>query len=366
MKSLTTWQMCTLLAIGVISNKLLLLPSIMYEYAGRDAVFVLLFKFLLAVIFVGIILFALTKNPDKTLREIVSTIIGDFGYRLLAFLIFILYLFKNFLLLMESELFLGSTMYQDYDKLMFLVPSILVSGYVAYKGLQTIGRTCEALCGVIFAGLLFTFILSITELDFSNILPLGTVGFSECFDALNASFLWFGNYFVLFFCLGDVKMSKGLVKKVYLALVISILFVVAFFVVYYANFEYSSGLHKFAISDITQFTPEIASFTKVDWITVIVWMMTSVLQGSIQIYIMQRTFIEATGFRKSQLFSIIFLTIVSLMYFFSPFNSAELLQILTNYISPGVFYLGITCLLLIFIATIVLQRRKRQKEVENV
>ena len=361
MKSLTTWQMCALLAISVISNKLLMLPSIMYEYAGRDAIFVIIFKFLLAALFIGILMYALTKNPDKTLRELVSTIIGDVGYRVLAFLVFVVYFFKTFLLLFESELFLGSVMYQDYDKLLFLVPTMLVAGYIAYKGLQTVGRTCEALCGVIFIGLFLTFLLSISELDCSNILPLGIEDFSNYFEALNACFLWFGNYFLIFFCLGDVKMSKNLVGKVYTVFGISTIFVLAFFFVFYANFEYSSGLHKFAISDITQFTPEIASFTKVDWFTVIIWMMTNVLQCAIQIYIMQRTFIEAFGIRKTQVFSFIFLSLILLIYLFNPFNLSEFIEFVTVYVSPFVFFVGITLLILILIATIVLNRRKSKQ-----
>lgn len=366
MKSLTIGQVCAMLAIGVVSNKLLLLPSIMYQYAGQDALFVILFKFLLAILFVGLIMYVLVKNPDKNLREIVSSVIGDIGYRVLAFFIFIMYLVKCFTLLMESELFLSSTMYEEYNKILFIVPTIFIVGYLAYKGLRTVGRTCEALVKVIFIGLFITFLLSLSELDPSNILPLGTTPLSSMIDALNACFLWYGNYFILFFCLGDVKFSKGMVKKVYLTLIFSIMFVLAFFFLYYANFEYTSIFHKFAISDITQFTPEIASFTKVDWFTIIIWMITSVLQCAIQVYIMQRSFIEAFNIRKSQLFSFIFLAVYTLIYILLPFNSSEVINFVTRYASPYVLIVGIIIIALLLIATIRLKRLKKKESPNNV
>lgn len=352
MKSLTVGQMCALIAIGIISNKLLLLPSILYGEAGQDAIFAVAIKFAIAVIIICLLMWVLMKNPDKNLRELISSVIGDVGYRILAILIFILYLFKNFSLFMESELFLGSTMYDEYSKLLFFLPTIFVAGYIAYKGLQTLGRTCEALFGVIFVGLFITFLFSIANLDISNILPLGTRPFGDIINALNTSFTWFGNYFVILFCLGDVKVTKHLFRKVMITSSLAIFLVVMFFVIYYASFEFTAGLHKFAISDITQFSPQIASFTKVDWFTVIIWMITIVLQCAVQVYIMQRVFVEATGIKKTQIFSYVFLAVFSLLYILNPFNNSKYVDFVCTYLSPYDFIIGIFIIGLTVVASI--------------
>ena len=357
MKSLTVGQMCTLIAIGIISNKLLVLPSVLYEEAGQDAIFAILIKFGIAFVFICLLMWVLMKNPDKNLRELVSSVIGDVGYRILAVLIFILYLFKNFSLFMESELFLGSTMYDEYNRLVFFIPTIFVTGYIAYKGLQTLGRTCEALCGIIFFGLLITFLFSIANLDVSNILPLGTRPFGDILGALNTSFTWFGNYFVILFCLGDVKVTKNMFKKVITTASLATILVLMFFFIYYASFEYTSGLHKFAISDITQFSPQIASFTKVDWFTVIVWMITIVLQCAVQVYIMQRVFVEATGIKKTQVFSYVFLAVFSVLYIINPFNNSEYINFVCTYLSPYDFTVGAVTIILTIIASIKFSKK---------
>lgn len=352
MKSLTVGQMCALIAIGIISNKLLLLPSVLYGEAGQDAIFAIFIKFGIAFIFISLLMWVLMKNPDKNLRELVSSLIGDVGYRILAILIFILYFFKNFSLFMESEAFLGSTMYDEYNRLVFFLPSIFVTGYIAYKGLQTLGRTCEALCGIIFFGLFITFLFSIADLDITNILPLGSRPFGDILSALNTSFTWFGNYFVILFCLGDVKVTKHMFRKVMVTACLATTLVLMFFIIYYASFEYTAGLHKFAISDITQFSPQIASFTKVDWFTVIIWMITIVLQCAVQVYIMQRVFVEATGLKKTQVFSYVFLAVFSLLYILNPFNNSEYVNFVCIYLSPYDFVVGAITIILTVIASI--------------
>ena len=94
MKSISARQTGIILFLTILANKILLLPSIMYEKTKADSLFVM-FLFFAVELFVLWIFFALKdKFGNKSLKDVLQNLIGKSFAKFLLFVFLIFFRFK--------------------------------------------------------------------------------------------------------------------------------------------------------------------------------------------------------------------------------------------------------------------------------
>ena len=287
-KLITTNQMCAIIFILFIGNKLLILPSMLYYFAKTDAVLFIIANCILDLLLIALFVYANKKSDKTNIYTRAEIVFGKFITKLLCSIFAVYFLFKIYLVLCETENFLFTTIYTTLGAEWFILPIIAVCLFVVHKGIKNIARTTEVFSLIVFIGVFVSILISLQSVKLDGLLPLGTASGSDWLTMLVKSGMWFGNYFSLFFLTGQVKLEKNSNKKLILAGLISSVVTIVLFSVFYCIFETSSVVHYFAISDIVSFTPTLSSLTKLDWFTVMFYGFAIVMQIILYFYIIVR------------------------------------------------------------------------------
>lgn len=364
-KLLSTNQICCIIMLVTISNKLLILPALMYEHIGIDAIWVVFSKFLVAFAILAIFAILSKKYPNKTLEDLLVPYIGKLAYALILIAFGVFYLIKTYLTLIEGETFLHETIYVNLSSEFYIISTLLVAGYFVYKGVNTIGRTSEMLLKYIIYGIIITIALALPNVKLEQFLPVFTSSFSEFFNLFSEISIWFGNYFVVFLFLGKIKHSKNYIKKVLKSFLVSAVVVVLFFAVYYTVFGYSSQIHNFAINDIISLTPQLSSLIKIDWFTVIFYSFALILQVVVQVYLEFYVLSYIFKIKHNKLSISIFISALILIYILLPYSSEQVILFCSKTIAIYSQVINIVFPILIFIIMLLLNAKCNNKRVKR-
>lgn len=326
MKSISMHQFCSIIFILLIGNKLLVLPSMLYEIGRNDALLFMALALIIDFLCIMLFVYANNKSRNSSFFERSEQVFGKFISKVLAIAFVGYFLLKSFLTLKETENFLNLTIYTNLDSVMFIIPIILVVLFVVAKGIQNMGRITEVFSTIVFYGIILSLIIAIPNINLDGILPFGVAGANSYLNMLSTSAMWFGNYFVLYFLIGRVEIDRKSYKKVSLAVIIASLLVLALFWCFYSIFETSSVMYHFAISDITSFAPSLSSLAKIDWFTVLFYGFAMLLQLILHFYIVVRL-LEHTIERKFGFkFYIVFAILLIVAYIFIPYGFNSVLE----------------------------------------
>ncbi|MGN1227472.1 MAG: GerAB/ArcD/ProY family transporter [Christensenellales bacterium] len=366
MKRLTTNQICCLIMLVTISNKLLVLPALMYENTGTDAIWVVILKLSIALATFVIFGILAVKFKDKSLEDILVPYISKFGYALLLLAFGIFYLLKTFLTLIEGEIFLKETIYVELQSELYALPTFIIAGYFIYKGINVIGRTNEVLFRVVLWGVIITILLTLPNLRPESLLPLFVADSGDFLSTFSQISLWFGNYFVIFLFLGNIKVEDKFISKIVKSFLMSAITVVIFFTVYYCVFGESSQIHNFAINDIVTLTPQLSSLIKIDWFTVIFYSFALIMQVLLQLYFVFYCVGYLFKVKTTKLSVSIFVLILALAYWFMPFSAQQVIAFCSKTAGVYCFILNMIFPILIFIVLLIdVFKQKRKKGVIN-
>lgn len=364
MRDVTTNQMCAIIFILTIGNKLLILPSLLYSHGGNDSL--LFITLILLVDFLFVLLFAKTNNIKniEVFTNRCKRVLGK-PIAIFVFLLFSSYfLFKTFLTLKETENFLNTTIYTNLPSELFILPIMLVVLYVVYNGRKNIARVIEVFSFFVIIGIIAVLFLSVQNIEIDGILPLFTAKNGTFLDMFLCSAMWLGNYFLMFLFIGNVRIERHSTRRYLISYLFSALSIIILFWVFYSLFTYSSVVHHFAIADVTYFAPKLASLGKFDWFTVLFYGFAVVLQLILQIFIVIK--LLENVFNKSFKFSFyaIFCVVSILLYAVLPVGFNDLLNLSSNVLSYGAVALNILSPIL-FILLYIKDNIKNSKKIEK-
>lgn len=370
LSKITSKQFACIAFIAFISNKLLILPSILYNMVETDAILVVVIKMLLGFLAVGIIFMACRLIPNVTLDELMNKIFGKYITKILLFIFLLFYIFKTYLIIVEGEGFINTTIYEELNFSFYTVPLILIALYVVFKGLKIVGRVNEIAFIIIFIGLSVSFILSATLIEIDAILPMFTHSFGEIMNSSTNVSIWFGNSLEGLVLLGCIKVDKNFGKTLFTYAGLSVALVLAFFYIYYSLFEGASGIHPFALSEITEYTPELISFTKFDWFTIIVWLFALIMQTILQFMVIVKLLEMIFGFKPNLLLGVIIFFVSNIAYLLLPFNMYDLVNASSSYIGKIGYVINWVELIVVFVAIVIYLHRftikkRKNREVEG-
>lgn len=358
-KQVTSYQLACIFFIATVSNKLLILPALMYVAGGNDAIIFVLIQMIYVMFLCYLTILFLKKLPNLTFEEIVKNTIGKFGYKLLLIVFLLYYILKIILTLTEGQEFLHDTIYTTFTTIMFIVPLVTISVYIVSKGLRCVARTTETTTIVCIIGLLATIFLSIQNIKLDGILPIFTANFTDYFEMARNSAVWFGNIFIIFYLLGKVKVTKEMPRQMYKYAIIGCLFVLSFFFIFYSTFGECSEIHKFAIVDITSFAPALSAIFKLDWLIVIVYSFVLILEFLLQLFIIINLLKDIFNWEYSIVGYFSIIVILCGAYLIIPFTSEQIVDFCALHF--GYVSVTLNILLPLFMVIGYFVNRKKQK-----
>ena len=289
-KTISSRQGAILAALLLFANKILVLPSLMYESSNADGIFILLA--LLAVEMLILYMFFKVKEafPYQSFYEIIKKYMGTIVAKLFYVLLLVYFFFKIMLLFNISYIYFHIQVYIDVAYYLFLFAFLLIMTSSVLRGLRAIGRGLEFFYFFIIGCMFFIILLSFANFDkfplFFDSPP------AQYFKGLFSNLFCFGDMLVLFVLMDKIEFAKKDEKKFFKYIGASVVILILIYFMFYSIFGQTSFIHKNAISDIITFSYRFIDLGRLDIIAIVTVMFLSFLQLSIYCYALCECFIK--------------------------------------------------------------------------
>ena len=148
-------QVTILTFLSLIAMKLLALPSLLYTKSENMSWLVCLVLMAIDGIYAFLILSLIKKSGSRNVNEFMQETIGPVLTK-----IFLVCLIVKFGSVFASaakglELFVVENFYNQFDWPIFVLPLVILTGYMAYRGIRNIARVSEIFCWAIIISCLY-------------------------------------------------------------------------------------------------------------------------------------------------------------------------------------------------------------------
>ena len=270
MTEINSRQFIIIVVFLMLTSKLVTMPSIVYSAAAGDAIFSIILNFIVELLLIFLITLIIIRNPHTSLFELLKrklTVVGA----VIVYIILTLYMIAR-LTLCYQELysFFLNQLYDEFSPLMFAIPTFFVTGYIAYKGIRSLGRSLEIMFWFILVGTIISMISNIEYLQFDQNLPYFANGIIPILEGSGRSAFYFGNSLCLLFLVGKVEIKPNLLKKTILYTILISIFIVIICFIFYDVFGKSMQYVLFALSEYSQYDPFVLELQRLVWLTSII------------------------------------------------------------------------------------------------
>ncbi len=188
------------------------LPRTLAETAGSNSMIVLLVGGLVVLGSMFIIITLNCRFPGKTLPEYSREIVGKIPAKILTIIyVFYFLLFIGFEIRVISEI-VKLFLLPDTPVEVIMLCMILTSTYAVRGGVECIGRTTELFFPLLFIPFALILLPGLTDVDFSNLLPVFYGFEKKLLKALPGLALSFAGYETLLFYMGFMKEPRKTYK----------------------------------------------------------------------------------------------------------------------------------------------------------
>lgn len=266
-KSINAWQTGILIFILMFANKVLILPSLLFERAKFESIFVIvvLSSFEMCVLY----LFYRLKSrfPTQSFSHIIKEYCGKIVMIIINILFMIYFLSKVVLIYNITYIFFKTVLYKDNSNLLFLFCFLPIINHLACCGLRVMGRTMQLVFPVVFVLVCFCILVGIFGVNSTPLFFQGPI--SEIFVETLKHISAFGDMIFLFMIMNKVKIKKGQWKIVFSLSAISLVLVFAVAFVFMLSYTYTAYMHPFAMFEIMNYVKEIGGTGRIDILAMI-------------------------------------------------------------------------------------------------
>lgn len=267
-KNLNVWQASILLFILLFANKILVLPSLLYDGANVEAFFIPVLLFVLEMGLIFLYYKIKTKFPSQSFAEILRVRFGKIIAKI-VFAFFMLFFFSKAVLLYNvTYVFFKDLIYKEADSFMFLLCFLPIINHLAFSGLRVMGRTAQLFFPVVVIITLFCIVVGIFDIN-SNPLFFETTA-SAWFLTVIKHTASFGDAIFLFVFMDKIDIKKGQWKILFSLSGVAMVLVVAVIVVFIFSYTYTAFMHPYAIFEIMAYVKEYGGLGRIDIISMIV------------------------------------------------------------------------------------------------
>ena len=253
-KRISSWQTCTLLAVCIFATKFQRLSGLLAQDFNRSAWIIMLIFLGIDILFCYMLLRVIKRLEDKTIFEVIKEKLGNLGLTLFCLIVSVYYFFKITICYKGIHEFFANTLFDKLSWNYFSILLLIVLVFIIANGLNNMGRLSEVFAYIVLSCVVICLLLGLTTARFERLLPIWDLPIKESFVNSFKYTAWFGDYFMLIFLAGNIKIDKKLTRNVIYSYLVSGLLVVASYVIFYAVNENMAGYQSLALSSITHFS----------------------------------------------------------------------------------------------------------------
>lgn len=280
-KKITGMQCALILCITTIGLNFLVFPALFAKYAFSDVYFSVAIGLAIDFLFCVLVLSIMKHNPNVTLQQLISRVFGSVVAKILIFLLAVHLFCKGILIIKEIHNYFNETLFDDINWFVYVVPLLILIGYMTLKDFRVFGRTIQFFVWLIALALVVSVVIPASQSDFSNLLPFFEKGVTGVFEGLFRCSFTFGDYLILFLLMGKVEFKPNTSKTVLTWLVVTDIFVVGFYVVFSAVFGDTGLNHSLALSELLLYTSINTLNGSINWLNILFWLIILFLQVGI-------------------------------------------------------------------------------------
>ncbi len=267
-RTINAWQTGILMFILLFANKILVLPSLLYEGANFEAVYIPIFLFVLEIGIVFLFYKLKIRYPNQTFAEIIRKHFGRF-IMVVIFIIFMLFfLGKSVLLYDVTFIFFRNLIYKDYSNFLFLFCIIPIICHLSISGLRAIGRTAQLFFPIVLLITIFCVVVGFFGITSKPLFFEST--FSQIGLTTLRHIASFGDSIFLFLIMDRVIVKKKQWKIIFSFSIASSVLVVLVTLVFVLSYTYTAFLHPYAIFEIMSYVKEYGGLGRIDIISMVV------------------------------------------------------------------------------------------------
>lgn len=337
-------QLSIITFMSFIALKFLALPSLLYLESKNMSMFVALALMIIDGLYVFVILDLMKKSGEKNIYEFMKSCLGKVISKIILILLILKYALVIGNISKGLEFFVVENLYSEYNWFVFVLPLMILIGFMIYKGIRNIARVSEMVCWAIVIGLIYIALKALSGIDVLSFLPFFLDGVQPLLNSAYRHISWFGSATFLFMLFGFVDFRSEKKLKMIKYIIFAILIVQLLYFVFYGLFEITSPTHNYCISDISQFSSTYSAIDELSWLVVSMWIVAQAVQLALYSYCLAQA-LKFLFDIKGNILPIIIVILYLLMWsfigentirmeriFFSHF--ASIVTLLAQYILP--------------------------------
>lgn len=360
MKQISIRQCGVIIVMCIFANKILLMPSLMYEKTSADSIFVLLLLFLLDAIILPIFIKLKSVYKDKKFYDILKEKLGTFFTKVIYLALIVFFFFKCLLVFSITYVYFKQQIYQDEFIFLALIAFLPVINHAVLVGIRSFSRTIEMFFLIIIAGFVVCLAISLFT-------PISTPIF---FSSTAQDFLYsmhnhifaFGDFIFLFLIMDKVDFKKGKVKQLYGYSLVGIGLVVVLFYLFYAKYQTTAFMHNNALADLLVFSVQFNAIGRLDIIAMLTIMFITLFQMEIFSYGFCECFVNI--FPLNKIFAVVTFDVIFCILYYVFIGRYETMVMSSLFWLPylAIFINYILPIILLVIMTITVRRKRLEKK----
>ncbi|MBE5737682.1 MAG: hypothetical protein E7348_04705 [Clostridiales bacterium] len=356
---LNTRQVCFFIIAFLPITKIFSLPSLIANISREDMWLSILISLVLDFITLIPIIIA-CKNARKGFIELLEDTVGKKISKLILFLYLIYFIFKAIIPINEQKDYVDYTLYTLRPSYAYFLPFFVLAFYICFKRLQVLGRISDILWIVSINGLITLFVLSISNADFSAILPIGASGISKILSGTYNALSWFGDSVFIMFFIGEFKFEKRSTIKILLSFLLGALFVLLFMIIFYSIFTSIAFRQRFALTEISKYTTVISNLGRFDYIGIIMVLFSNVFALCLPMYFCSKIIDHLFNIKKQWISPTISVCIQLIIMLTLSEYFVSVQNFIINYV--GVYFIFLANVLPIIISLLSLKEKTYEIE----
>lgn len=312
MEKITSRQLGRIVFLSVVGMKFVLVPALFSSFSGNDAYIAITINLLIDFLTCLAYLYVIKQNPECSFKEFIERSFGKVFSKVVFILLFIYFLSKSLITLKSTHNYMLELLFDQLDNFTFVVPILLFLWFVMFNDSKSLGRVVEIFFYVVLAGIFFAIVVSFNRFDFINLFPVLNNGMLPLFDGISKVSIAFGDYMVLLVLMGDFKKSKESIGTVIKYSLFAISLIIVFYVLFIGIFGAISSSESLAISDMSLNSTSPVTIGRLDWISIMLWLVALILRIAILIFSANKCLVLCFNF-KSKYPSIYIISIIILV-----------------------------------------------------
>lgn len=280
---LKTRQIALFFIAFLPTTKLFMLPSVLAKTTNEDMWISALLNLILDGITLSVILIA-CKRYKCDFFTLIESRFGKTVAKIVFLLYFIYFLMKSVLPIIEQKDYIETTLYVTMPNNLYFIPFFLLAFFVACKKLKVIARLSDVLWIVTLLGVVILLVMSISNVDLTNLLPTFANGPKKIATASYFALSWFGDCAYLLFFIGNFKWEDKSRLKISLGYLTGAVTVSLFMIFFYSVFTSIAFREQFALTEITKYTTVINNTGRIDYLGIMMVIFTDMFSAIMPYY----------------------------------------------------------------------------------